>query len=132
LQLNVINFSRTLSSNGDKICIKTNMTKLKVSTTEAEKMTYRTCKFTEWLREIYAGLGYFPGKLPTGWGNFKQIYGEPTVNLPKIVKIYRSEQKKKFRKFPGDVGCGLARALLVTEISRKFICSVCGLSVCLA
>jgi hypothetical protein len=40
------------------------------------------------------------------------------------VKIYRSEQKKKFRKFPGDVGCGLARALLVTEISRKFICSV--------
>jgi hypothetical protein len=64
------------------------MTKLKVSTTEAEKMTYRTCKFTEWLREIYAGLGYFPGKLPTGWGNFKQIYGEPTVNLPKIVKIY--------------------------------------------
>ncbi len=46
------------------------------------------------------------------------------VNLPKILENYRLEPKIFFGKFPCQVGCGLASALLVTEISREFICSV--------
>ncbi len=41
----------------------------------------------------------------------------------KNPEIYREGRENISWKFPRQVDCGLARALLDTEISREFICS---------
>ncbi len=42
----------------------------------------------------------------------------------KNPEIYREGRENISWKFPRQVDCGLARALLDTEISREFTCSV--------
>jgi hypothetical protein len=55
------------------------------------------------------------------WKKTRKITGKGGEKNP---EIYQEGRENISWKFPRQVDCGLARALLDTEISREFFCSV--------